>query len=100
MKMKNSELQERLKNAYAEMSTLRSQVSAEKAMRADAEGALTTSVEIANGLRHKVEVLETDVHNLLGAIRVMADSSREVRIRKSSVRDSGIGLALPQRNTD
>lgn len=56
--------------------------------------------ERAAHAEHKVEVLETDVHNMLGTIRVMADSSREVRIRKASVRDSDLCYALPVRNTD
>lgn len=47
-------------------------------------------------VRRRCEILETDVHNLLGTIRVMADRSREVRIRKSTVRDSDIGYAMPQ----
>lgn len=53
----------------------------------------------AAAAEHKVSVLETDVHNLLGALRVMADSAREVRIRRSSVRDADLALALPFRNT-
>jgi hypothetical protein len=50
--------------------------------------------------QHKIAQLETDRDSLLGALRVMADSSREVRIRKSSVRDADMAYALPSTNTD
>lgn len=56
--------------------------------------------ERAEHAERKVYVLETDVHNMLGTIRIMADSSREVRVRRSSLRDADIALALPSRNTD
>lgn len=55
--------------------------------------------KLANAER-TIGVRDTDIHNLLGALRVMADSSREVRIRKSTVRDSDLALAMPARNTD
>ncbi len=56
--------------------------------------------ETIRNLEHKAEVLETDVANMLGTIRVMADSARRVRIRASSVQREDIGSALPFRNTD
>lgn len=49
---------------------------------------------------HRCAVLETDVHNMLGTIRVMADSSRVVRIRRASVQSADMATALPSRNTD
>lgn len=51
-------------------------------------------------LEHKCAVLETDVHNLLGALRVMADSSRVVRIRSKSIKSAEMATGLPYRNTD
>lgn len=54
----------------------------------------------SQNLEHKVEVLETDVHNLLGAIRVFADSARTVRIRAKSVQSADMAVALPFRNTE
>lgn len=59
-----------------------------------------TEGERADHLAHKADVAETDVHNLLGAIRVMADSSRVVRIRARSVKSDNMATALPVRNTD
>lgn len=50
--------------------------------------------------KRKAELLATDRDNLLGTIRVMADSSREVRIRKSSVRDADMAYALPAHNAE
>lgn len=61
---------------------------------------LAEAKDIAAHLAHKAEVAETDVHNLLGAIRVMADSSRVVRIRAKSVKSADMATALPSRNTD
>jgi ubiquinone biosynthesis protein COQ9 len=61
---------------------------------------LAEAKDIAGHLAHKAEVAETDVHNLLGALRVMADSSRSVRIRSRSVQSADMATALPYRNTD
>lgn len=61
---------------------------------------LREAKDIAGHLAHKAEVAETDVHNLLGALRVMADSSRSVRIRARSVQSADMATALPYRNTD
>lgn len=70
------------------------------ALENNARLSLAEATERAEHAEHKADVLETDVHNLLGALRVMADSSRVVRIRRSSVKPSDIATALPHRNTD
>lgn len=49
---------------------------------------------------HVLALRETDVANLLGTIRVMSDSSRLVRIRRSSVRDADMAVALPSHNAE
>lgn len=62
--------------------------------------ALTAANRNYENAQHKIATLETDRDNLLGALRVMADSSRVVRIRKSSIRDADMAMALPSTNTD
>lgn len=95
----------------AEIERLRNEATMQAGHHAHAETELRTKLEAVEAklleartdtihAERKCEILETDVHNLLGTIRVMADSSREVRIRASSVRSSDIALALPHRNTD
>lgn len=65
------------------------------------QGEAASAAEVrAQNAEHKIEVLETDVANMLGTIRVMADSSRAVRIRRKSVQDANLATALPYRNTE
>lgn len=92
-KTKRTELIERLENQKV---TIDNQGAAINALE---EKLLAARVALANANR-TISVRDTDIHNLLGAIRVMADSSREVRIRASTVRDADMAVAMPARNTD
>jgi hypothetical protein len=83
-----------------EIETLRTKASLDKEVREHFTKRLTEAENEIAHLTHRAEVAETDVHNLLGAIRVMADSSRVVRIRSKSIKPADMATALPSRNTD
>jgi hypothetical protein len=76
------------------------EIAAQRETINELRASLREANETAGHLAHKAEVAETDVHNLLGALRVMADSSRSVRIRARSVQSADMATALPYRNTD
>ncbi|HUS27575.1 MAG TPA: hypothetical protein VMZ53_03680 [Kofleriaceae bacterium] len=83
-----------------EIEELRTRESLAREARQHLQNAIDEAdAKIAN-LEHKCAVLDTDVHNMLGTIRVMADASRAVRIRAKSVQCADLAIALPMRNTD